>query len=59
MNYSEIDNLVFEDIDHNDHPDYCDAFVSSANINGRPMTEEEIEVLQRFMKVLHIYVIIS
>ncbi len=43
MDYSKIDNLEFDGIDHNDYPDYCDAHISNAFYNGIPMTEYELE----------------
>jgi hypothetical protein len=45
LDYSLIDNIQFEGIDHNDAPDYCDAYIVSANYDGVPMTEEQIEEL--------------
>ena len=45
MNLSEITNIVFEDIDFSDYPDYCDAFIFSADIAGEPMTEDELNEL--------------
>jgi len=50
MKTENIDNIKFEDIDHNDHPDYCDAFVSSADCNGIPMTEDELTDLNENYK---------
>lgn len=41
----KIDNIVFDGIDHDDFPDYCDAFICSADCNGRAMTEEELDAL--------------
>ena len=43
MNLTKITNLTFEDIDHSDYPDYCDAFISYADYNGKPMTEEQLD----------------
>jgi hypothetical protein len=45
LNYDLIDNIEFEGIDPNDYPDYCDAYIISADYNGREMTEDEIEEL--------------
>ena len=49
----DIDRVVdidFENIDHRDHPDYSDAFISSANYEHapgqfRPLTDQELEWL--------------
>ena len=42
---SLIDNIEIEDIDMKDYPDFCDAFISAADYDGREMTEEELDVL--------------
>jgi GTPase SAR1 family protein len=45
INLSKIDNIEFDDVDHSDYPDYCDAFISSADMFGHPMSEEELNDL--------------
>ena len=50
MNYKDIDNVVFEDIDHKDAPDYVDAYIVSADLNGVEMTEEQIEKIPDIFK---------
>ena len=45
MNKSKINNIKFEDIDYSDYPDFCDAFISSAEYDGRDMTEDELDEL--------------
>ena len=42
---SKIDNVQVEGVDPRDHPDYSDAFIASADYNGRPMTDEELDYL--------------
>lgn len=41
MKYS---NLEF-DYDPTDYPDYCDAYIVNGEIDGRPMTPEEIDII--------------
>jgi hypothetical protein len=49
LDYSKIDDVVIENIDHNDYPDFCDAYVASAwyddNGNYRELTQSELENL--------------
>ncbi len=45
MDLTKITNIVFEDIDPTDHPDYCDAHIVSADLNGVEMTGDEIDEL--------------
>jgi hypothetical protein len=42
---SKIDNIEFDDIDHSDYPDFCDAYISSADYDGVPMTDDELAEL--------------
>lgn len=40
-----ITDVLFEDIDHKDTPDYCDAFISFACLNDVEMNDYELELL--------------
>lgn len=41
----EYTNVKFEGIDHKDYPDYCDAYITYAESNGVPLTDEQLEDL--------------
>lgn len=45
IDLTEIDKINFEDVDFDDYPDFSDAFISSADYKGRPMTESELDEL--------------
>lgn len=45
MILENITDIVFEDIDHNDYPDYCDAHIVSAKCNGIDLDDNEIDQL--------------
>lgn len=47
MNVDNITNFDLEDVWLWDHPDYCDAFIASADWKdtGEPLTEDELEEL--------------
>ena len=45
MATKKITNIQFDDIDWNDYPDFCDAYISAAEIDGIPATEEELNEL--------------
>lgn len=45
FNYTQIEDIEVDGIDHNDYPDYVDAFISSATYQGREMTDEELDQL--------------
>jgi hypothetical protein len=40
---AKIESVEVEGIDPSDYPDFCDAYVSYAEINGREATEEELD----------------
>ena len=40
-----ITNIEFDGIDTKDYPDFCDAYISSADKDGKPITNEELENL--------------
>ena len=43
MNIKLITNEVWEGIYHSDAPDYCDAYIVSADYDGIEMTDEQID----------------
>ena len=45
MDYLKITNVEVEGIDLNDYPDFCDAFIASADYDGEPMTYEQLDEL--------------
>jgi hypothetical protein len=45
MDYKLIDNIEVDGIDPKDYPDFCDAFIASADYDGKEMTEEQLDEL--------------
>jgi len=45
MDYSKIDNIKVEGIDMKDYPEFCGAFIASADHDGKPMTDEQLDEL--------------
>tara|TARA_R110000803_G_scaffold205881_1_gene272807 strand:+ start:207 stop:425 length:219 start_codon:yes stop_codon:yes gene_type:complete len=45
FNYKLISNVSLDGLDHGDYPDYCDAFIDSADYDGKKMTDEELDLL--------------
>ena len=41
----KITDVEFEDIDYPDYPDFCDAHIVSAKLDGVAMTSEQIDAL--------------
>ena len=53
MDKTKIDNIEFEGINWKDHPDFSDAFISSADINGRKMTDSELDEINEDSEFVH------
>ena len=45
IDLTKLTELEFDGIDHNDYPDYCDAFLSYAYYIDRKLTDEEIDYI--------------
>ena len=53
IDYSKISNVTFENVDHKDRPDYCDAFIASFEIDGFKATEEQIDEINEDSDFIH------
>ena len=45
MEYTKIENVEVDGIDTSDYPDFCDAFIASADYDGEPMTSAQLDEL--------------
>ena len=45
IDLSKIDNIEFDDIDMDDYPDFANAYILSADVDGIPMTDDELTEL--------------
>jgi hypothetical protein len=45
LDYEKISNVFVGGIDMEDFPDFCDAYIESADYEDREMTEEELDIL--------------
>jgi len=53
MDYKLITNIKVDGIDFNDYPDFVDAYIYSADYDGKPMTEEQIDELNENSDFVH------
>ena len=53
LNYRLITNIEVDGVDFKDAPDFADAFISAADYDGREMTEEELEQLNKNTSFVH------
>ena len=40
---AEIKDIVIDGLDTRDYPDFCDAFICDATVEGRKATDEELD----------------
>ena len=45
IDFSLINNVVVNGIDYKDYPDFCDAYISEADYDGNPMSDEMLDDL--------------
>jgi len=53
MDYTKIKVHSIDDIDTRDYPDFCDAYISEADYDGVPMTDEQLEELNEDGAFVH------
>jgi hypothetical protein len=53
MDFSKIKELEFDGINHKDYPDYCDAYVIFGLYKGRPLTDEELDIVNDNGEFVH------
>ncbi len=53
FNYNLISNVSIDGVDFNDHPDYCDAFIDSADYDGKKMTDKQLDDLNEDYELVH------
>jgi len=44
-NIYQLEDVELDGVDYKDHPDYCDAYIASATLNGVELTEEQLDEL--------------
>tara|TARA_R110000744_G_C19182595_1_gene542898 strand:- start:5 stop:190 length:186 start_codon:yes stop_codon:yes gene_type:complete len=45
MEFDKIDNIAMGGVDTADYPDFCDAYIESADYKGVEATEEELDIM--------------
>lgn len=53
IDYNLIDNIEVDGIDTNDYPDFSDAYITSADYDGEPMTELMLEEINEDYGFIH------
>ena len=53
MDLSKLTNIEVDGIDTTDYPKFCDAFIASADYNGKPLTDKELDKLNEDSDFVH------
>jgi hypothetical protein len=53
IDLTKVTNLEIGDIDFNDYPDFCDAFILFACYDGKEMTDEQLYELNKNAEFIH------
>lgn len=53
IDLDKLTDIKFENIDKDNHPDYKDAYISEAKIDGRDLTEEELDEVNEDADFVH------
>ena len=53
MDNNLIDDIEIDGIDHKDYPDYCDAYISNATYDGKPMNDEQLNIINDDSMFVH------
>jgi len=53
FDFRKITNVVLDGLDHKDYPDYCDAFIDSADYDGKEMTDEQLDELNEDYELIY------
>ena len=43
IDFKKVEVLEVSDINHYDYPEYCDAYISEANYDGNPMSDDMLD----------------
>ena len=43
IDYKKVEVVEIDGIEHGDYPDYVDAYITEAEYDGKPMTDEMID----------------
>ena len=43
IDFKKVEVLEVDNINHYDYPEYCDAYISEANYDGNPMSDDMLD----------------
>ena len=53
MMLNKLTNIEMENVDRRDYPDFCDAYISYAEVDGRALDKEELDKVNECSEFVH------
>ena len=53
IDFKQVEDVEVDGIDYNDYPDFCDAYIVSADYKGRQATDEVIDIMNDDSDFVH------
>jgi len=53
IDVSKLESVEVDGIDTNDYPDFCDAFISYAEMDGIELTEDQLDEVNENSEFIH------
>lgn len=53
IDFEQVDNVAMGGVDTADYPDFCDAYIESADYKGRDATDEELDIMNDNSDFVH------
>lgn len=53
IHFDLIDNIVFDGIDYNDYPKFCDAYIESCDYDGKKADEYQLDIINDNRDFVH------
>lgn len=57
LDYRLISNVELDGLDQKDYPDFVDAYINSADYNGEPMTEEQLNAINEDSDYVYAHIV--
>ena len=53
IDLTKVTDIILDGVDMKDYPDFCDAFILSADYDGKEMTYEQLDELNKESEFVH------
>lgn len=57
IDYTKLTDLELDGVDTRDYPDFCDAYITAGYLDGKELTEEQLDLLNEDQEFVYELVI--